>query len=659
MGGYRGGRTKSGTGRARDSADNRALVSLRQRPASPENAYLAMPRSHHARDAAQRREPTYGRAEAEEHTPSFSAHRSISSSSSSASMVAIGGGGQHGPNQNQQTLSPGQVREIGKQKILCHNWGNTGKCKFGKSCRFRHETPPSAPREEPLEAGPAYYPSWGAAGMQGMPVYMVPAFLPQEPMRSQVQARRIQEAASSVDMDFPQPQPRDQTRQIHDVAPSMKISQSPRPSNLSKAEIKKRDNKPAPSPWQHQQKQQRGNNSENGAEKHVGRYDDDDDDDEEQSYQQWRRAVYTTASKSKAKATEDQERGRSSWDEALASLDVGDDTAHRRRASYSSSGGACDTCSLYDYHNEKRVRAREAMRGWRVSSSPDVFEGKIAMAAAEEEGGWKREQRERAARFETNADRAEGGRRTSLPASSPGTTNNNNKKGYHPHQPPHNTTNSRAQNKNSGGKRESKKSQAFMPQTKATARQNQQHHKQRPSDGGQRPRRVLSSPDPFGGNLATVATAAKNGGSRGASKNQARTSKTRAAGQTPQRQSQQRKSQSSGGGGRRQPRGRAAAAATTTTTTTTTKLTATQARRRVSYSPDLFEREIAMAAAAEAEKWKLAQAQAAKVKAEAEATSTTADRAERTNGSPEGSQSAQVSGRAETGGDKVQNLIDI
>ncbi|KAI1757083.1 hypothetical protein F4782DRAFT_525850 [Xylaria castorea] len=604
MGGHRYGQTKGGTGRARDSVDDRALVSLSQRPVSPENAHLAMPRPRPARGTGQRRESAYGRAEAER-TPSFS--------SSSASMVGITRD-RHGLSQNQQTLSPGQVRGTGKPKILCHNWGNNGKCKFGKSCRYRHEMPPSAPRvprEEPPEAGPAYYPSWGRRGMQGAPVVMMPAFLPQESLV---------------------------TRRIRDVAPSMYTNEFPRPSNLSKSETKKKNDRSAPSPRQQQQQQQQqqqhGNKPANRTEKHASRY--DSDKEEQQRYQQ-HRAVYTTPKKSKAKATEGREHHRSSWDEGLASLNVENDTTLRHRASYSPSGGTCDTCSFYDHRNDKRVRALEEARDWHVSSPPDAFESKTATAAAAEEK-WKREQQERAAHFKVNANKADGGRAASVPASSPGTSNN--KRGYHPNQSPR-SPKSRAQNKNLGSKGEGKKGYAHIPKAK-TAHQNQQRHEQRSLGGSQQPGRMLSSADPFKGEIATVA-ATKNTDSKGESKSQAHTPKTKAARHTQQHQNQQRNSQSSSG---QQPRGRSARATPAPA----------GVQRRVSYSPDAFDDEIAMAAAAETEKWKREQAQAVKIKAE---TTSIAHRAEGTHGPPKESQHTRVSGRPKTRGDKVQNLIDI
>ncbi|KAI8948937.1 hypothetical protein F4801DRAFT_555255 [Xylaria longipes] len=295
------------------------------------------------------------------------------------------------------------------------------------------------------------------------------------------------------------------------------------------------------------------------------------------------------------------------------------------------------------------IRKRGTTRARRVPYSPDAFEDEIAMAAVAEEEKWKREQQERAARFKAKADKAKGGRGTGLPACSPGTYNN--KKGYHPNQPSR-SPKSRAQNKNSGGKGESKKGQAHMPKAKP-ARQNQQRHEQRSSDGGQQPRRAISSPDPFEGEIAMVTAAATgNTGSKGESKSQDRTPKTKAARQTQQCQTQQRqtqqqrKSQSSSG---QEPRGRSARATPTVAA----------AQKRVPYSPDAFDDEIAMATAAEAEKWKREQAQATKVKVKAKATSI-ADRVEKTNGSSEESQYTKASGWTnEDGGNQVHNLIDL
>ncbi|KAH8160341.1 hypothetical protein CIB48_g7901 [Xylaria polymorpha] len=399
MGGHRRGQTKGDTSKVRDAVDDRALVSLRQRPASPENAYLAISRSHLARGTG---ESTYSN---EERASWFPASHSLSFSSSSETTAAIIGEQQHGLSQDQRVTPPSQGRRTNKPKELCHNWGNDGKCKFGKSCRYRHETPPPLPRGEPREVGgPAYYPSWEARGMQGVPVIMVPAFFPQESTHS-----------------------RDQPRQIHDVSSSMSMNQFLlHSSNLGKgARI---------------------------------------------------------------------------------------DTAH---APSGSSGVGYSTCI---HHEHEPVRARAEASSRHISYSLDAFESKIAIdaAAAAEEAKW---QRERPAWFKFNANKAEGGRRTSLPASSAG----GNKKGYYPNQPPRNTNTFGAQSKNPGGKGEGKKGQARTSKAKG-GRQTQQR-KSQSSEGGQQPRgrsaraapalcetqarRTSYSPDAFEAEIAILRTAAE------------------------------------------------------------------------------------------------------------------------------------------------------
>ncbi|KAI0442098.1 hypothetical protein F4803DRAFT_551406 [Xylaria telfairii] len=194
MGGHRRGQTKGDTGRCRETVNDRALVSLRQRPASPENAYLAISRSYLARGTG---ESTRNN---EERASSFPVPHSLSFSSSSETTVAVIGE-QHGLSPDQRIPPPSQGRIINKPKELCHNWGNNGKCKFGQSCKFRHETPPSPPRKETRETGPAYYPSWDARGMQGVPIIVVPAFLPQESAHSPDRPPQIHDVASSMGMN--------------------------------------------------------------------------------------------------------------------------------------------------------------------------------------------------------------------------------------------------------------------------------------------------------------------------------------------------------------------------------------------------------------------------------------------------------------------------
>ncbi|TRX90188.1 hypothetical protein FHL15_008916 [Xylaria flabelliformis] len=601
MAGRRGERIKGDTGRARDSASDRTLVSHHQRPASPENAYLTTPRRHTARDTGQRRDSAYGHAETERST-SFSKPRSHSLSSYSASTVEMTDG-RRSPNQSYRPTLTSEIRA----RIPCHRLKNNKECKFGQSCRYSHDLPPSAPREEPREEPPeetpetglAYYPSWGANGMQGVPIIMMPAFLPQRSLGTQLRLQDVATMSMNTDHLSHQPQ------KVYDVASSIDVAHFPRPPNLGN----EKDAKLAPSPRQ-QPKQQRRDKPENRAEKHANRH----DTDEEQQYKQ-NRATYTLGKKS-----DKQERRRLRWGETLASLNVRDDTAHRRSASRSSSGDASSsTYSFYEDRHGKRTRARETTRGRSAAHSPDAFEDRIAMATAAEVEIWRRgQQQERTARLEAKDDKTDGGRAAAAAASPPGSPPGTTKKVYRTtNQSSKSHAHAHAHTKNPGSKGEGSRGQAHMPNGKQNQ---QQRYKQQFSNGGQQPRRSLPPPGPYKGQSQTHA------------------SKRTATYQARQRYNQQRKQSSSSSSFGQQPGGWGGS------------------QRHVSHSPDAFEDEIAMAAAAEEEKCTREQEQTTKVKAK---PTSIVNQARNTNGSSRGSQSTKVSGQAQTERDETPNLIDV
>ncbi|KAI0193188.1 hypothetical protein EV127DRAFT_406040 [Xylaria flabelliformis] len=603
MAGHRGQRIRGDTVRARDSASDRTLVSHHQRPASPENAYLTTPRRHTAGGTSQRRDSAYGHAETERST-SFSKPRSHSLSSSSASTVEIADG-RRSPSQSHRPTSTSEIRA----RIPCHRLKNNKECKFGQSCRYSHDLAPTAPREEPREepqeetpeaAGLAYYPSWGANGMQGVPIIMMPAFLPQGSLGTQL---RLQDVAMSMNTDhLPH-----QIQKVYDGTSSIDVTHFPRPSNLGN----EKDEKPALSPRQ-QQKQQRWDKPDNQAEKHADRH----DTDEEQRYKQ-NRATYTLGKKS-----DKQERRRG---EALASLDVvRDDTAHRRSASRSSSGDASSTYSFYEDRHGKRTRTRETTRRGMRSTihSLDAFEDRIATAAAAEVEIWRRGQQQQERTAAKDDEKTDGGRaRAASPPGSPppGTTkkvyrtNNNQSSKSHAHA---------HTKKNPGSRGEGSRGGQAHHMPNGNGKQNQQQrYKQRFSNNGgqQQPRRSLPPPGPYKGQ-----------------KSQTHASKRTATYQAQQRYNQQRKQSSSSSG--QQPGGWGGV------------------QRRVSHSPDAFEDEIAMAAAAEEEKCTREQEQTTKVKAK---PTSIVSQARKANGSSWGSQSTKVSGWAQTERDETPNLIDV
>ncbi|KAI1734524.1 hypothetical protein F4680DRAFT_341444 [Xylaria scruposa] len=473
MPGHRGERMKSNTSRARDSVSDRTLVSHRQRPASPENPCLVTPRSRLARGTDRRHESAHGHAEAERSTSALKS-RSRSLSSTSASTVEIADG-RHSPSQSHQSPSTRKT----KKKQICHRLKNTaGGCKFGDSCRYSHDMPPSAPREEPKEepeevprkvppevsrevsrevpqneipeASLAYYPSWGANGMQGVPIFMMPTFFPQGSSSTHPQPRRLPGVAPSMNTDHLLT-PRDQNRRVQEAASSTDLKQSPHPSGLSKIGANEKGKNSAPS--LRQQQQQRREKSRDRPEKHA------------------RRATDTVG-----RDSDQQERHRHSRGEARASPNVRDDTtAHKRSVSRSSSEDIYSASSFDEDQHDKRSRAREAVRGKRTSHSPDALEERITKAAAAEVDKWRREL-ERAAKLEAQEDKTDEGRAASPPDSPPSTT----KIVRSPNQP----SKSHARDKNPGSKGEGSRGQSHMPKGKQN-----QRSEQRFSNRGQQPRR--------------------------------------------------------------------------------------------------------------------------------------------------------------------------
>ncbi|KAI0548252.1 hypothetical protein F4679DRAFT_324121 [Xylaria curta] len=472
--GHRGERMKSNTGRARDSASDRTLVSRRQRPALPENTYLATPRSHQARGAGQRHESACGHAEAERST-SFSKSRSRSLSSSSASTVEIADN-RHSPSQGHQSPSTKKTKE----KKICHRLiNNVGGCKFGENCRYRHDTlpapqekPEKEPREESREVTQketpevdlAHYTSWGPNGMQGGLITL--QFFPQGSSSIQPQPQRLQGVAPSMNTDH-LPTPRNQNQRAHEVASSIDLTQSPPTSGLGKIGANEKGENPAPS--LRQQQQQRRDKPRDGPKKHADRQ----ESNKEQRCRQHR------AKSPIGRNSDQQERHRRSRGEALASSSVRDDTAHKRSVSCSSSEDPYSVSSCED-RDDKRSRAREAVRSKRTSHSPDALEERIVKATAAVVEKWRREL-EQTAKLEAEEDKSDEGRAANPPNSPPSTT----KMVYSPVQP----SKSHAHNKNPGSKGENSRGQSHMPKG-----QQNQRPEQRFLNRGQQPRRGFPPP---------------------------------------------------------------------------------------------------------------------------------------------------------------------